>query len=919
MPKYCRFCGATLPNPDAKFCRFCGQPLRSASDPPRHTTTHTHSRPYLSLQMPSISDKKIPLDTSPLTLGRAADNHIVLPLKSVSKHHGRLERRGGQWHYADLNSTNGTYVNGKRVNVTVLRTGDTLRIGDVQGNSLSLTFKDPGKQDRAIPKGTIRLKDMALGNQPRILIGRDPQAQIHLPAPIVSRHHARIVQSDQGTFIKDLNSTNGTFVNGQRVSGHAPLHQGDRIQIGPFKLHYDRAGIQQYKIADGVRLDGRNVVREVGQGEKRKRILKGIDISIQPKEFVALVGTSGAGKSTLMKALSGFTPADGQIQVNGDDLYKQFDLYRTMIGYVPQDDIIHKHLSVHNALRYAAELRLPADTSSQEIEQRIDAVLHVVGMMGQKHQPVSSLSGGQRKRVSIAAELLAEPKLFFLDEPTSGLDPGLEKKMMYTLRHLADGGRTVLLVTHATANINQCDHVCFLSQGRMVYFGPPQEAFRFFNVNSGDFADIYDKLEAPTPKEAQRKAKQWEQRYRRSPQYQTYVRQRQQALSPAQTPSSNGGTEREGPRVNSLRQFGILTRRYLELVRRDKLLLTILLAVMPIIGILLLLISESEWLVGGTLEQINAQLVSELAQGEQSISYAIVGNSQTLLLMLSLASVLLGLFAAAYEIVKERSIYQRERMVTLQIIPYIASKITVLSVFTLLQCFFLLLVVGLKVTLPDEGALFPAPIEMYVTLVFGAIAAIMLGLFLSTLAPNENTVIYLVLLVLFFQIIFAGVIFELPGISNQISRLTLTRWTMEGLGTAVDVEHLNSLSRTRFQPDPVTEEVSVDVPKLAEDWEPMTVVTKTEEMVVACPSGEIQVPVDVPEVRENEVVTVTETVTETQTVTPDPQEISNAQTFQIDYTRTFGHLLKTWVTLGSFALTAALATGLALRRQDVIR
>lgn len=908
MTRYCRFCGTALPNASARFCRFCGKEIKPSS---------LFSNSYLILRMPGASETPIPLNRRVLTVGRSPDNHIVLPLKYVSNYHGRLNYTHGQWRYLDLNSTNGTFVNGRRVTSVQLREGDILRIGDVQGNSLSLTLKGLVQQDQSLSPGTIHLGQMQLGSRPSLLIGRDPQAHIRLSAPVVSWHHARIKQIKSNAFIEDLNSTNGTFVNGRRVNRSRPLQQGDRIQIGPFKLLYERASIEQYMVTDGVRLDATNIIREVGRGSQRKRILKGIDISIQPKEFVALVGTSGAGKSTLMKALSGFTPADGQVKVNGDDLYEQFDLYRTMIGYVPQDDIIHKNLSVHHALRYAAKLRLPADTSRQEIEERIDEVLRAVGMTAQKGQPVGSLSGGQRKRVSIAAELLAEPKLFFLDEPTSGLDPGLEKKMMYTLRRLTDEGRTVLLVTHATANINQCDHVCFLSQGRLVYYGPPHEAFSFFGVSSHDFADIYDRLDAEDPEVAKRKAKQWEQRYQNSSQYQQYVRQRQQ-MQP-QTGPSTGGVERQGPHVNPLRQFFILTRRYLELVKRDRLLSTVLVAVMPLIGILLLLISESEWLVGESISQIDAQLAKELAQGEESASYLIVGNTQTLLLMLSLAAVLLGLFAAAYEIVKERSIYQRERMVTLQIIPYIASKVTVLSAFTLLQCFLLLLVIGFKVSLPGDGVAFPAPVEMYGTLVLGSVAAIMLGLFVSTLAPNENTVIYLVLLLLFFQIIFAGVIFELPGISGQISKLTLSRWTMEGLGTSVNVERLNKLNRTRFQPDPVTEEVSMDVPKVDERWEPVTVFTRTEKMAVACPSGNIEVPVKVPEIRENEIVTVTETMTKTHTLTPDPQEISNAQTFQIDYTRTTGHLIKIWLTLGIFAISATLAMYLALRQQDVIR
>jgi ABC-type multidrug transport system ATPase subunit len=197
-----------------------------------------------------------------------------------------------------------------------------------------------------------------------------------------------------------------------------------------------------------------------------------------------------------MNALSGYAQATGgHVFINGDDYYRNFDAYRTVLGYVPQDDIIHRTLPVDRALGYAAQLRLPADTAAPEIAQRIARVLDDVEMTPHRDKLVENLSGGQRKRVSIGSELLADPSLFFLDEPTSGLDPGLEKKMMYTLRRLADSGRTVVLVTHATANISQCDHVAFMSDGRLVYFGPPAEALQFFNVSSGDFADIYTKLE----------------------------------------------------------------------------------------------------------------------------------------------------------------------------------------------------------------------------------------------------------------------------------------------------------------------------------------------------------------------------------------------------------------------------------------
>ncbi len=737
---------------------------------------------------------------------------------------------------------------------------------------------------------------------------------------MVSWHHARLDQAGDGApgaILSDLHSSNGTYVNGQRVERPCQLREGDIVQIGPFTLIYQRDTLQQYAATSGVRLDGVNLVREVGPAKRRKRILQGIDVSIAPREFIALVGTSGAGKSTLMMALNGFNRADGQVLVNGDDLYQHFDLYRTMVGYVPQDDIIHKELTVANALRYAAQLRLPPDTSPEEIEQRIDHVLELVEMIGQKDQVVTSLSGGQRKRVSIAVELLAEPRLFFLDEPTSGLDPGLEKKMMLTMRRLADGGRTVILVTHATANIVQCDHVCFMAQGRMVYFGPPQEVLTFFGVKTGDFADVYGVLDDPDPKASKQKAAEWEKRFKASPLYQKYVKERQQRLPEVQQQAQFTQPQR-GPKVNVLRQFFVLTRRYFDLVLRDKILLTVLMAVMPIIGALVLLVSNSNWLIGNPPHEIEQQLADGLAGGAASTTYSVVFDSQVLMFTLALAAILLGLFASVFEIVKERSVYQRERMVTLRILPYLASKIIVLGAFGLIQCFLLLLVVSLKVDLPKTGVLLPGPLELYITLFIGTLAAVTLGLIISALVPNVNSVIYFVFLLLFFQFIFAGVLFDLPGVSRQLSNLTLMRWAVEGLGVTVDVDNLNTLTRTRFQPDPVTEEVAVEVEKPAEDWEPITIITVTQEIEVPIQPGITQtVPISVPQVIENELITVTETVTETFTVEPKPMDVYTTEEFQVSYTRSTLHLFKTWALLGGFSLLYAAITAIILRRKDV--
>ncbi len=907
----CPICGQSL-RAGAKFCPHCGRPLM-----PEPSEEQANGHPRLLIRTSSQEPRQTALTGASFTLARGPDNDGVLPLTYVSSHHGRFERHGREWHYVDLESTNGTFVNGRRVQSTPLHDGDILRIGDPYGNSASLTFcTGPGESTSAVT-GQTDMGATVLKLKTSFLIGRNPQADLPLSASVISWEHARLDKTPEGYMLTDLRSTNGTFVNGQRLLRPCVLQEGDVVQIGPFWLIYEAGQLQQYAATGGVRLDGVRLVREVGKGERKKRILNDVSISVEPREFISLVGTSGAGKSTLMMALNGFTRADGAVLVNGDDLYRHFDLYRTMVGYVPQDDIIHKDLTVESALRYAARLRLPPDTSEQEIAQRITEVLEQVEMVGQKHQVVTSLSGGQRKRVSIAVELLAEPRLFFLDEPTSGLDPGLEKKMMLTLRHLADGGRTIVLVTHATANIVQCDHVCFMCQGRMVYFGPPQEALTFFGVTSGDFADAYGQLDDPDPKVARQKAAAWEQKFKNSIYYQKYVVDRQQKLPQVQQRASVTAPQR-GPKVNVLQQFLVLTRRYMDLVLRDKLLLTVLMAVMPIIGALVLLVSQSNWLVGNTLSEIERELADALAGGESSATYSIIYDSQVMLFILALASVLLGLFASVYEVVKESSVYLRERMVTLRIVPYLASKVVVLGLFALIQCFLLLLVISFKVKLPWDGILLPAPLEIYITLVLGTLAATTLGLLISASVPNTNTVIYIVFLVLFFQLIFAGVLFDLPGITRPLSTLTLTRWSMEGLGASTDIEKLNRLTRTRFQPDPVTEEVSTEVECPADDWEPVTVVTTTQMIPIEVQPGIVRtVPISAPQVTVNEMVTVTEIVTESFTVEPDPADIYSEQEFQISYARSLWHLLFCWAVLIGFAGAFGLATALVLRSKDV--
>ncbi|HXV97625.1 MAG TPA: ABC transporter permease, partial [Anaerolineae bacterium] len=282
----------------------------------------------------------------------------------------------------------------------------------------------------------------------------------------------------------------------------------------------------------------------------------------------------------------------------------------------------------------------------------------------------------------------------------------------------------------------------------------------------------------------------WAEHYRQSPIYRTYIANRQ--TGEMARPLTSVAKTAVGGLQDQLKQFGVLSRRYLDLIRHDKISLWVLLAVMPIIGIFLLLITDAAALVGNTPAEIAALLEEE---GAYNIAY----QAQELLFIIALSANLLGVFAASFEIIKEEAIYRRERMINLRVRPYFASKFMILGAFMLLQCLLLLLVLAFKVDFPSSGAIIWAPLEYYFTLVFTALASVALGLFISALASSRDTVIYLVLIVLFLQIVFSGAIFELPLLTQPLSYLTITRWSLEALGASTNMATLNDLGQVRVE------------------------------------------------------------------------------------------------------------------------
>jgi ABC-type multidrug transport system ATPase subunit len=685
--------------------------------------------------------------------GTRADLVIPEPWRAVSGVHAVLRQIGDNYWIYDGDgqrpSTNGLFVDRTRITPNdgyCLKNGTEIKIGLDPQNQVLLSYFNPLANQVPVPsKQSILLKNRS------VLLGRDPNASLQLDAPLVSRRHATIDQDSRGNYILRDYSVNGVFVNGQRVTNSVQLSEGDAIRIGPFTLTYRSGELQMQDSGHQIRLDADSLLIP-------KR-LDGITLAIEPGQFVALVGGSGAGKSTLMRTLLGIEKTtNGAVFLNGDNLRQNFNIYRNQIGYVPQDDIVHADLTVEEVLSYAAKLRLPPDT---DVKQVVAKTLEDIEMTHRRKALVKQLSGGQRKRVSIGVELLADPKLFFLDEPTSGLDPGLDKKMMQLLRKLANQGRTVILVTHATANITMCDRIVFMGRGgRLCYFGPPREALDFFDVKTSDFADIYNELET-----GENNVQSWAKKFNKSPYYQRYIINHfSRGKANAKIPSAPSLPKSQ----SFVKQLVLLAQRYFQLIFRDLVNLSLALLTAPIgISLLRLAVRDKDPLIGAP-EATLAPLALRV------------------LFVFTCAAIWVGLATSLQEIVKESAIYLRERLVNLGLFAYLGSKIFILSGLAVLQTLLMVGVILIAFKSPEPSLIswaMGASITTFLTLM----SCISLGLVVSAIVKNSSQANSALPLLLLPQIIFSGVLFKMEGAASKFSWLMLSRWSVGAYGSLVNV------------------------------------------------------------------------------------------------------------------------------------
>ncbi len=608
--------------------------------------------------------------------------------------------------------------------------------------------------------------------QKQIRIGRSPSNEIVFESPLVSAHHAVIEPNGSTLRLRDLNSTNGTYVNGARVRV-ADLSDGDEIWVADERFIFDHRAIHRPVEPDGIRLDAIGVGKEVAGG---KQLLNDVTLSILPGEFVAIVGGSGTGKTTLIDSLSGVqAPTSGQVLYNGRDYYRDLAFFRNVLGYVPQDDIIHTDLPLRLTLRHEARLRLPTDTSEEELDATVDKALAELELTPQADVMVRLLSGGQRKRSSIGAELLTSPKIFFLDEPTSGLDPFTDAQMMVLLRRLADSGSTVILTTHATKNVMQCDKVVFMARGgNVTFFGTPQGALRYFGAQ--DFDQIYQRLaEEGTPEE-------WRERFLSSQESRQVIAGRLASIESGADGverQSLGDTPGAGDFRRGFHQFRVLTRRSLDLLRYNPSSLPGLIAPPILFTVLALALFHS----GAYTPTANSALALQI------------------LFLLSFSAFIFGLLFAIQEIVKEFPIFRRERFVNLGILPYVMSKLAILA--PLLVVMLVVMIAILRVTgrLPSSGARVYG--ELLLTLVLTGLVGLGLALYTSALVHTTQQATDMLSVWIMPQVLFGGALLAVRqmGIVGRIlSVIAPVRWSFEELGHAVDLTQHFQTDTSRIGP-----------------------------------------------------------------------------------------------------------------------
>ena len=635
---------------------------------------------------------------------------------------------------------------------SVTAMGPTAAPRSSEGNLATSMLKilRPGRPADSSAPGSIR-------------IGRNSDNDIVIPDVLAGRHHATLVPTATGTEIRDNRSINGTFVNGTRVES-AVLNDGDTVTIGNVDLVF-RGGtlVRRTETTAASGTGGLDVYGVTWTIEGNKTLLDNISLTARPGTLTAVIGPSGAGKSTFARLVAGYThPSEGTVAFEGHDIHAEYASLRSRIGMVPQDDVVHGQLTVSQALMYAAELRLPPDTTKEDRERVVSQVLEELEMTQHRETRVDKLSGGQRKRASVAMELLTGPSLLILDEPTSGLDPALDRQVMTMLRQLADAGRVVLVVTHSLSYLDVCDQVLLLAPGgKTAFCGPPNQIGAAMGTTN--WADIFSGV-ARDPDSA----------------HQRFVAQT--GPTPPRPSSQTPGDLGKPTKTSVRRQFSTVARRQMRLIVSDRGYF-IFLAFLPfIMGVLSLSVPGD---VGFGVP------VPAIRGGEAP------NEPGQILVLLNVGAIFMGTALTIRALIGERAIFLREQAVGLSTTAYLLAKVIVFAAFAILQSSIVTAInIWGKKWGPGavtSGSVIPnRSIELFVDMAACCVAAAMVGLALSALAKSSEQIMPLLVIAIMSQLVFQGGMIPVTGRIglDQLSWITPARWGFASTASTIDLLRL---------------------------------------------------------------------------------------------------------------------------------
>ena len=524
-----------------------------------------------------------------------------------------------------------------------------------------------------------------------------------------------------------------------------------------------------------------------------------VNIKVPRGHFMAIVGPSGCGKTTLLKVIAGLNPESaGGLYWEGRNLSVEGDLDASDIGYVPQFSIAYDPLTVDESVEAATRLRVKV-RNIEELDQRIDRVLEETGLAAIADRQVRVLSGGQKRRLGLAMELVSDHKLLLCDEVTSGLDPRSEREIVRLLHDLSrKEGRIVLSVTHSLAHLELYDSILVMHEGRVAFHGPPDQVTHYFSVH--DTEEVYPKLATQT-------SERWQSSWmkHREPYYTKLDRNRLRLIDAGslqlppepEEPDPEATAPEEVGKIRTpgfFAQFTTLLSRRWRIFFRDRGQVFLQLAILLCFPVLVTLFSEnakkpvpsfSDTRQENIMEQINEQT---MVRGDQ----VQVGSAVSGIIMFQV--ILLSLMASnnsAREIAGERQVFEKEKFGGLRPSAYLASKVTFLACLVLAQSLWMGVFVNMFAPFRGGTGGFESHL-IFLLMINGAMTAVCLGI--SALMRTAEQASLLSIYLVGFQLPLSGAVLALPGAIESFTRPFISAyWAWSGSVTALEPKVLDSV------------------------------------------------------------------------------------------------------------------------------